>query len=215
MKRGRKPIPCPDYDRLRELAAHESRITMIAAAFGVSPKAAARWLGEIGIEHVVKPQRPRTGRAWYDIAYCPELSRRIRTRLYEVWASMRKRCLVPSCPDWPRYGGRGVTICDEWLRDYGAFRDWAVTRGAYRKGLTLDRADSNGNYEPSNCRFVTKADQQLNIRRAIKLTVEGRTETLAQWARISGVSPDVIRTRYYKGWPHDRAVFEPIQSSSR
>lgn len=215
MARGRKPQPCPDHELLRRLADEDGRITVLATKFHANPKAIVRWLGEIGITHETKPVRQRgVTPAWVGFAHAPRLGRRPRTRLYEVWASMRKRCLVPSCPDFPRYGGRGVTICDQWLRDYGAFRAWAVTHG-YRKGLTLDRIDSSGNYTPENCRFVTKADQQLNIRRGIQLTINGETKSLAAWARVSGLPPDTIRNRVYGGWPHERAVFEPVSSSPR
>jgi hypothetical protein len=196
-------------DELRLLAEEDGRPMVLAMKLRANYKAVLRWLGEIGIDHEPRPVRSRNVvPAWVGLAYAPELGRRIRTRLYEVWASMRKRCLVPSCVDFPRYGGRGVTICDSWLKDFGAFRSWAVNDGGYRKGLTIDRKDSHGNYEPANCRFVTKADQQLNIRRAIQLTIGGKTQSLAMWARESGVSPDVIRTRVYSGWDHERAVFE-------
>lgn len=189
-----------ERDRFFEVCSH----------YGVGRKTMLRWMAECGLPlPEIRKLRPREGRTWLDIGYCPSLGKRVRTRLYEVWASMRKRCLVPTCPDYPRYGGRGVTICDLWLRDYAAFRAWAVTNGGYRKGLTLDRRDSNGNYEPDNCRFVTKADQQLNIRRGIKLTVDGETRSLAEWARVSGVPAQTIRERYYNGWQHKHAVFDP------
>lgn len=135
--------------------------------------------------------------------------KRLRTRLYEVWASMRKRCLCPTIPDWPRYGGRGVTICADWLNDYYSFRSWAVTHG-YRKGLTLDREDSNGNYEPSNCRWIPKGEQQANTRRAVRLTVDGVTRSIYEWTRISGIPATAINGRARLGWPHKRAVFEPL-----
>ena len=209
MARGRKPVHiCPPAAELAA-AIERSRLHEVCAEYGIARKTLLRWMQECGMQlPPTKKLRPRVGRTWLDLGLCPRIGRRVRTRLYEVWASMRKRCLVPSCPDFPRYGGRGITICDEWLQDYGAFRSWAVSQGGYRKGLTLDRKDSNGNYEPSNCRFVTKADQQLNIRRAIKLTARGETRSLAEWARVSGVAPDLIRTRYYNGWPHERAIFE-------
>lgn len=209
-KRGRKPVYLsPPADELGAMLAREP-MHVVCSHYGVDRKTMRRWMTECDIPvPEIRKLRPRVGRTWLDLGYCPNLGKRVRTRLYEVWASMRKRCLVPSCPDYPRYGGRGVTICDQWLRDYGVFREWAVTNGGYRKGLTLDRIDSHGNYEPANCRFVTKADQQLNIRRGIKLTVDGETRSLAEWARVSGVDPDVIRARYYGGWPHKQAVFDP------
>lgn len=83
-------------------------------------------------------------------------------RLYNVWAAMKQRCYNPHKDGYKYYGGKGVTICDEWREDYAKFKAWAYANG-YEPGLTIDRIDSNGNYEPSNCRWVTFAE---NIARA-------------------------------------------------
>jgi hypothetical protein len=129
------------------------------------------------------------------------------TRLYLVWGSMRKRCICPTVPDWPRYGGRGIMICAEW-NDYGAFRAWALSSG-YRKGLTLDRENSNGRYEPTNCRWIPKGEQQDNVRKAIRLTLDGQTRSIYRWARLRGMSPDLIRCRVYNGWSDEQALTLP------
>ena len=73
---------------------------------------------------------------------------------YIIWKSMRSRCLNPKHKDYDRYGGRGIKICNEWLNSADSFCRWAITNG-YKEGLILDRENVNGNYEPSNCRFVT------------------------------------------------------------
>lgn len=89
------------------------------------------------------------------------------TRLYNVWLGMRKRCFNPNEAAYPNYGGRGITVCEEW-RDFGAFRDWALNAGydenAKRGECTIDRIDVNGNYEPSNCRWVDMKIQRQNQR---------------------------------------------------
>ena len=79
----------------------------------------------------------------------------IRPRLYRVWSSMRNRCRNPNSQKWHRYGERDIKICSEW-GDYAVFREWAIGTG-YRKGLTIDRINNDGNYEPDNCRWVTKS----------------------------------------------------------
>lgn len=88
------------------------------------------------------------------------------TRLYRIWADMKQRCLNPRRPRYPLYGGRGIKICDEWANDYTAFRDWAYSNGydpnAPRGVCTIDRIDCNGDYEPSNCRWVSMKEQSLN-----------------------------------------------------
>lgn len=89
------------------------------------------------------------------------------SRLYKIWASMKSRCYNKKCTSYKWYGEKGVTICDEWLNDCGAFSNWAMANG-YKDDLTIDRIDPYGNYEPSNCRWITLAEQQLNKRKKEK-----------------------------------------------
>lgn len=90
-----------------------------------------------------------------------------RERLYNIWVSMKQRCFNENDKNYFRYGGRGITVCDEWENDYEVFRKWCLENG-YEKGLDLDREDNNGNYTPSNCRFVTHQENLLNTHRAKK-----------------------------------------------
>lgn len=79
------------------------------------------------------------------------------TKLRNSWKAMKARCYDPNSYGFPWYGGRGITVCDEWLHSFGAFRDWALANG-YREGLSIDRIDADGNYEPSNCRWISKSE---------------------------------------------------------
>lgn len=86
-----------------------------------------------------------------------------KTRLYRIWDGMKARCTRPSHKSYKNYGSRGITICAEWLNDFGAFQKWALAHG-YQDDLTIDRIDNDKGYSPDNCRWVTMADQSRNKR---------------------------------------------------
>lgn len=85
------------------------------------------------------------------------------TRLYNIWKAIKQRCYYAKHKDYHNYGGRGITVCDEWLHDFQTFYNWAITHG-YRDDLSIDRIDVNGNYEPNNCRWATAHEQRINQR---------------------------------------------------
>lgn len=129
------------------------------------------------------------------------------TKLYWVWDSMKNRVLNPRHKYFSDYGGRGITICKEWVEDFSVFYRWAIEAG-YREGLTLDRRDNDGNYSPENCRWITHKEQQNNKRNNHWLEVGGEKHTIAEWSEISGIKHGTIMNRIKRGWSSDKILSE-------
>lgn len=124
------------------------------------------------------------------------------TSLYGVWNSMKQRCNNPSVKTYRYYGGKGIKVFPKWGQ-FESFRDWAIDNG-YEEGLTLDRINSNEDYEPSNCRWVTLAEQQRNKSNNVMLTYEGETHCAKEWSELLGINYKTIMTRLSRGWSSDR-----------
>lgn len=121
------------------------------------------------------------------------------TRIYRIWKAMKKRCYNTKNPDYKKwYGSRGIKVCDEWKNDFQVFYKWAMRNG-YNDNLSIDRIDVNGNYEPSNCRWATKAEQANNTRCTHLIEINSVTKNIAQWARYANVSTACIYHRLHKG----------------
>lgn len=116
---------------------------------------------------------------------------RVGTRLYSIYHSMKERCKHNKYYE-------NVEICEEWLNDYQAFYNWAMANG-YNDNLTIDRIDVNGNYEPNNCRWANTETQSNNKRTTIYITLNGVTKNVSEWAKITGLSKQLIRQRYNAG----------------
>ena len=130
--------------------------------------------------------------------------------LYITWVNMRKRCNDSNATGYENYGGRGIKICDEWNNDFEIFYNWAIKNG-YKKGLTIDRINNNGNYEPNNCRFVDYYIQGSNKRNNHFITINGETKTLFQWSRLYNIDPSLILCRIKRGWTEQDAITKPIK----
>lgn len=121
---------------------------------------------------------------------------------------MIRRCEIETCPEYKNYGERGITICPEWRNSFITFFEWSLRNGWF-EGLSIDRIDVNGNYEPSNCRWTTMLVQQNNRRNNSIITFEGRTQTEAQWCRELEVCRGTIARRLQKGWSIEEALTVP------
>lgn len=119
------------------------------------------------------------------------------TKLYNSWVAMKKRCLNKADEHYPNYGGRGITVCPEWM-EFDSFYEWAMSSN-YKDGLTIERIDVNGNYEPSNCKWATAKEQADNRRTTVHITVDGVTKNATDWAKTLGVGRSTIGRHITKG----------------
>lgn len=133
--------------------------------------------------------------------------------LFSVWQSMLSRCFNENNKSYKNYGERGITVCEEWRKDFQSFYDWAI-RNRYDKGLQIDRIDVNGNYEPDNCRFVTQIENARNKRNTISIDYEGSILTIGEIAEITGIRATTIYERIYKYlWSEYDATHIPVRET--
>ena len=127
------------------------------------------------------------------------------SRLYKVWKDMKGRCYKPTSKRFSAYGARGIKVCDEWL-SFENFYKWSLSNG-YSDDLTIDRINNDGNYEPSNCRWVTMKTQANNRRTNHLLTYKGETHTLKEWAEITGINYNTLVGRINRlGWSIEKTL---------
>ena len=133
-----------------------------------------------------------------------------RTKLYHVWQGMKSRCNNPNYHQYHLYGGRGISVCGEWM-DYINFKEWAINNG-YKPGLTIDRIDTDGNYCPENCRWVTQKEQQNNKRTNRTITYNGETHSLMEWCELLQLNYERVSSRLDYGWTFEDAISLPKNS---
>lgn len=132
-----------------------------------------------------------------------------KPRLYRIWIAMRTRCNNPNFPAYHNYGGRGISICDEWEK-YENFRDWAKNNG-YEDDLTIHRVDNDGDYYPENCKWVTRREQANNMRVNHLITFNGETKTMAEWSRETGINYQTLADRInHQNLEPKEALTKPI-----
>ena len=133
-------------------------------------------------------------------------------RLYHSWKAMLRRCEDEKNKYFYNYGGRGIKVCDEW-HDFETFAKWAIGHG-YSNELTIDRIDNNGDYNPYNCRWSTKIEQENNKRTNRKVTIDGAEKNLCQWCRQFGINPITVQSRLRLGWDVETAIKTPTVKQS-
>lgn len=127
------------------------------------------------------------------------------TKIYKIWESMKRRCNSEKTERYASYGGRGITYCEEWER-FEPFYEWAKVSG-YEEGLSIDRIDVNGNYEPSNCRWVTLEKQSFNKTNNRKVSYEDKELTIGELAKATDKSYHLLYQRIVKlGWSVNESI---------
>jgi hypothetical protein len=133
-------------------------------------------------------------------------------KLLAVWRGIKNRCTSKNSSEFPRYGGRGISVCDEWLV-YKAFEEWALSNG-YKEGLSIDRIQNDSGYSPDNCRWATAKEQANNRSTTVTLAAFGESKSLAEWARDDrcNVSYGTLRRRLFsEGMPAEEAITDPLK----
>jgi len=133
--------------------------------------------------------------------------RNSRSPEYQIWSAMISRCRCPKTQRYSRYGGRGIKVCQRWMEDFSNFL--ADMGSCPSKTHSLERLDNNGDYCQENCKWATRREQYRNKSTNRKITVNGVTNILRDWAIIAGVHDTTIVYRIKKGWPLERAVYTP------
>ena len=132
-------------------------------------------------------------------------------RLHRIFGGMKHRCYDEKHNRYPRYGGRGIKICKEWLDNREEFVKWSIENG-YAPGLSIDRIDNNGDYSPNNCRWVKKREQGLNMSRNVVISYNGESMPLKEWARKLGIKNTTLHNRLkYLGWSVEKAFTTPVR----
>jgi len=137
---------------------------------------------------------------------CLTTHKMTNSREYTSWEAMKFRCLSPTSPQYDDYGGRGITVCERWLK----FEEFYADMGPRPVRTTLDRIDVNGNYEPGNCRWATASEQQSNRRNSIILEFNGESLSLADWSGRLGILLTTLRRRCFRGWSAEKILTYPV-----
>lgn len=136
-----------------------------------------------------------------------------KTKIYALWNSMNMRCTKPSQWAYKHYGGRGIKVCDRWKTFENFYEDMGKN---YKPGLSIERIDVNGNYEPSNCCWVTRKEQMRNRTDTTFFTINGIRKNLSAWIEDAAVGSSTVRQRYYVyKWSIEESLFLPVGSKAR
>ena len=127
-----------------------------------------------------------------------------KTRIYNIFKGMKNRCYNPNEPAYKNYGGRGIKICNEWLKNPELFYEWAI-KNNYRDDLSIERINVNKGYEPNNCTWILLKNQPKNTRKSIRIAYNNEVKTLSEWCELLNLDKRRTETRLRRGWSVNRA----------
>jgi hypothetical protein len=130
---------------------------------------------------------------------------------YQTWRNMRSRCENPNVPAYKNYGGRGITVCERWK----TFENFLADMGERPEGMTIERIDNDRGYEPGNCRWATYNEQARNMRSNQRITLNGETKCLTEWAEQYGIKMPTLWARLRMGWSVEEALTKPVRRLRR
>ncbi len=139
---------------------------------------------------------------------------RSNTKIYKTYWGMLNRCYNQKMKSYYRYGKRGITVCEEWKNNFLEFEKWAINNG-YSEKLTLDRINNDGNYEPSNCRWVDVRKQSNNRSTNHKITIKAETKGITEWCKIYKIPLSTVLNRIYRGWNEIDAITKDVNTKYR
>lgn len=195
-----------------EAMISNGKLTQVGSSFRVSNTHGSRtavFMCECGIRKAFDVKNVRTGRT--KSCGCTtkqSISESLRThgqknsRTYIIWGLMKARCKNKNNPRWSDYGGRGIVLCDRWEM----FENFFADMGEAPEGMSIDRIDNNGNYEPGNCRWATRKEQSRNKRTNRMVTANGKTMCVVEWSEETGINRHTIGRRLRNGWSDHDAV---------
>lgn len=134
-----------------------------------------------------------------------------RSRAHSSWVQMHQRCSNPNHKNYDRYGKRGITVCARW----NDFEQFLSDMGQPPEGMTIDRKDNNGNYDPENCRWATRKEQSRNTSRNLLITAFGKTQCVSEWVEQFPVSTAALLDRIHRGWEPEVAITKPMKEPKR
>ena len=132
-----------------------------------------------------------------------------KSRLHNIWLGIKKRC---NDMNDDRYGGRGIRVCEDWMKSYESFRDWALNNG-YSDNLTIERVDNDKGYYPENCSWIPQSEQAKNRRSTVWVEWDGKRKSIKQWSDYLGINYGTLHSRYYRSKMKPPELFEPVKKS--